>query len=492
MDLTLIDRIRGAFAGWAGRLIPDPEKTTERSDARQGNAFGVTPVATDRLGMYREYETMMNESKLAERAVKAHADTCVSGGTVDQNFEIEVDGNARAKQVCEDAAARMGLQNSIWRYCYEFIGYGDCFTEVVCDADGPVFLKMLPRNNINIQVDRNGRIPLQGSYRQIENGVDVVKFDLWEIMHLNAGQLRSNTLTVTELDPYGARFSLLRGARRSFKQLRMVTDSLVVTRVTRAPARLKWVFDTGSLAPEQAWDYVQRRKAELKRNRFIDENGKFILEYNPLLEDDDFWIYRSETLKNTDVDSVQGDPSVNNVDDVQFLLNLYLGDLDTPKPLMGFEEGTQTRATLAGLDIQFARTVRRWQMAAAAGLKLPFYVALVLNKIDPQSVDLQLRFPPIGTADEIFIMEADKIRAEISKMLAVDLGLDIRWVLDRVFKMPDDEIDKLIATSPGPMSRPAEPATPQDIQVESLLEDFFKNQRNRELFQDAVGWRSWR
>lgn len=490
MDLTLVDRIRGAVAGWAGRLNPDPAKTTERDKKPAGYGMPVTPLGTDRLAMYQEYDTMLSESKLAERAVKAHADTCVSGGEVDKNFELKVEGNARAKQICDDTVARMELQSSVWRYCYEFIGMGDFFGEIVCDAVGPLFIKMLPRRNISITVDATGRIPLQGSYRQIENGVDAVKFDLWEVMHLNAGQLRSNTVTVTDLDPYGARFSLLRGARRSFKQLRMVADSLVVTRVTRAPARLKWVFDTGSLAPEQAWDYVQRRKQELKRNRFIDENGKFVLEYNPMLEDDDFWIYRSETLKNTDVDSVQGDPSVNNVDDVEFLLRQYLGDLDTPKPLMGFEEGTQTRATLSGLDIQFARTVRRWQMAAAAGLKLPFYVALMINKIDPLSVNVNLRFPPIGTADEIFIMEADKIRAEISKMLAVDLGLDIRWVLARVFKLPEEEIEALIKTSPGPMSKPSEPQTPPDIQVEALLEDFFKLQRNRDLFQDAVGWRS--
>jgi hypothetical protein len=487
MRTTLADRLRQAYSAWAGKVMPRIEDTTERM---KKDAFGYvqdrTQVATNRLGMYAEYAQMLSESKLAERAVKAHADTCVTGGVVDEQYELEVEGNSAAKKVCEEIENKLDLHNMIWRYAYEMIAYGDLFCENICDVNGPLYLKMLPRNTISLMVGPDGRIPIVDAYIQGDGTGRTEKFDLWEIMHLNAGQLSSNQVIITGIDPYGANFALLKGARRSFKQLRMAMDSVLVRRVSRAPMRFKYSFDTGPLNPEQAWDYVLRRKAEMKKNRFVDENGKLILDYNPMLEEDDFWIYKSETLKNTDVEVLQGDSAVSDIADIDLLLKLFLGDLDTPKPLLGFEEGTQTRATLSGLDIQFARTVRRWQQALSAGLRLPFYTGLMLKKINPQDVQLSLRFPPIGTADEIFLMEADKLRADVTKMLAIDVGLDITWVLKRMFKLPDDEIAKIIENGTGPIT----PASNVDeVQVEQLLNDFFKVQKNRDLFRDAQSWR---
>ena len=77
--------------------------------------------------------------------------------------------------------------------------------------------------------------------------------------------------------------------------------------------------------------------------------------------------------------------------------------------------GRNTVCMLPAAD--FARAVRRWQKAIGTAIKLPMYVNMLLAGIDPMDVNLSISFPPIGTIDEITILKADQVRAEIAKTL---------------------------------------------------------------------------
>ena len=494
-DINLKKRISNAFKAFRGVIeVSDPKRTTEEIGlyGRQADMFlRQMQLGYSRSVKYREYRTMLDESKLAERAVKAHADTCVSGKETEANFEIEVEGSDKAQKLAEEISNRLGLRQNAWRYAFEMIAYGDYWKELVCDKKGPLWLKTLPRSSMSVGVDEKGkRILGEGSYVQSGYmGEGEKKFSYWQVVHFHAGSQRIGGAFVDVDDPYGVDFSLLKGARKSFNRINMILDSLVIRRVLRAPMRYKHIFDVGDeMDPRSADAYVKEKMESLKKQRLVDENGKLKVEHNPLLEDEDFGIWRSKERPSADIEVLQGDSGVSSIDDVIFLRNWYLTDLETPKALLGFEEDTRTRATLSGIDVQFARSVRRWQLALGAALKLPFYVGFVMNGIDPYENPIELKFPPIGTVDELIILETDKLRADITKILGAEVGLDLRWIMKRIYGLSDEEIKEIISGSWGPVAA----SSAKEQNLDAIVEEVLSRREFKEVIDEALDLIAWR
>ena len=486
MDIKLIEKITGLFSK---HPVPSPDTLTVTSDNRIGS-YGDMELSQDRIGKYREYDEMLVESKLAERAVRAHADTCVAGKDTEANIEIVVEGNDKAKKASEEIVARLGLKYNLWRLAYQMIGYGDDYHEIICDKDGPLWLKSLKQSSMKIVVSQQGIQKLeQGAYEQVNHlGGNPILFSYWQIMHSNAGNQKPTGMFVESGDPYGVDFSLLKGARKNYKRFNMLADSMVVQRISRAPQRFKHIYDTGDLNAVQADEYIRKKKEAIQRSRMIDSEGRLKLAFNPLLEEDDFLIARSEKLKNADIEILQGDSGVSNITDIEFIRNLYVSDLETPKPLLGFEEDTRTRATLSGMDVQFARAVRRWQLSLSAAIKLPIYVGLVMKGIDPIDMDLQIQLPPIGTVDELIILQTEKLRADIVKLLNVDVGIDLRWLLTKFFNMSEEEATELVGKSWGS----AQQAAPPQENVERLAGDIIKDPVLRSIIEETQDFVDWK
>ena len=166
--------------------------------------------------------------------------------------------------------------------------------------------------------------------------------------------------------------------------------------------------------------------------------------------------------------------------------DIYIGDLVTPKALMGFEKDVSTRATLSNLDIQFARAVRRWQKALSAALQLPFYADLFLNGINISEVKIEIVFPPIGTIDELMVLKADQLRAEIIKTLGVDVGLDLNWILKRFMHLTDEEVNVIMGNSLGPTAGVAE-----NINMEKVVANVVRHPALQAALEEAIDFADW-
>lgn len=453
-------------------------------------------LGKNRIQKYSDYDEMLEASKLASKAVKAHTDTTVSGGRgSEEEIIIRVDGSSKAETLANETFVNLGIHDNIWKYVYDMIAFGDRFLENVYDegTNRLVRLKPLERKTMFVVIDDKGMLGNdKGAYKQVTPLVkDPIYFQFWQITHFHAGATRLVGKFLDTSDPYGVDMALPFGARRSFKQFHMMTDSLVMGRLNKSMMKYAYFYDTGDLSFTSAMDYIEEKREKMRKNRIIDSSGNIKSEYNPFLQDEDIILPRSEKLKNTDVKVLQGDGNLGTIDDIKFIRDIFISDLETPKPLLGFEEDTRTRATLSGMDVQFARTVRRWQKAASTALKMPIIIDLAAQGINPMDVKIEIVFPSIGTIDELTILKADQLRVEIIKTLALDVGLNLSWILQKFFGLSENETQELLKSSFGPIGN-NNTGGQETVNINRIVSAVMKDNRFLEMIEEGQDFVNWR
>ena len=120
-----------------------------------------------------------------------------------------------------------------------------------------------------------------------------------------------------------------------------------------------------------------------------------------------------------------------------------------PKAYASIEEGTRSKATLTQLDIQFARQVRRKQNALKPGLTHVYRTQFLIAGIDPDAFVWAVVFPEMATMDEMIKWEMMKLKAEVAKLLVVDVAaVNNTWVLEELLEFSQEEIEKYAAILP--------------------------------------------
>ena len=499
---SILKRINMAFSSFmnpitAGTSISEEGEIAVANKVHHSNNQEYN-TATGRLEKYNEYWTMLEDSKLAARAVTAHADTTVAGTETSSNVELKVEGGgAKAQQVAEDAFERLGIEANAWNMAYKMIAYGDMFFENVVDIEKKQIsrLKPLDRRSMFVLTKAELKKAIDANkdskalYKQLLPGStskDEILFDFWQVTQLHGGCYRIGGKFLDVSEPYGVNFSLLKGARRSFLQYQSMVDGVVQGRLNRSSMRLLYKYDVGKVNFFAAQEYIDKKHAAMQKQRFVDNQNNVMVKDNPLLNTEDIIIPVSDDMPNADVTVLQGDGNLGTVTDVEMIRDIYIGDLVTPKALLGFEKDVSTRATLSNLDIQFARAVRRWQKALSAALQLPFYADLFLNGINISEVKIEIVFPPIGTIDELMVLKADQLRAEIIKTLGIDVGLDLNWILKRFMHLTDEEVKDIMGNSLGPTAGVAE-----NINIEKVVASVVRHPALQGALEEVIDFADW-
>jgi len=401
--------------------------------------------AASRLDKYDKYKFLDENLAEASASLNIYADNIVSGAIGgEENYMVCIDSNAgnveELEKIVLKTEQRTGIKDHIWEISRDMTKYGDDFEEIVVNKDGEDIyiskLKKLPVKTIFANVDNRGvfidpdfpYIQKMGKYEK-----KGIPFDWWRIVHFKIGR-----------DIYGVDRSIFANAsQRIGRQLLWVDDSLVLARISRAWQRYAYLVDTKGLSPDAAWEFLQRFEERVRRREVVDPTtGRISLEENPLLPDEDIFLPVSEDSK-TDIKLLTGDANIGNIEDIKYFQTKFLMAMSVPKAYVSIEEGTRAKATLSQIDIQFARQVRRRQAALIPGLKQFYKTAFYLAGIDPNSFKWTIKFPELATTDELLKWEMEKLKAEVSKLLVVDVGVvNTEYIAREFLGFDDDEIQK--------------------------------------------------
>jgi len=222
----------------------------------------------------------------------------------------------------------------------------------------------------------------------------------------------------------------------------MMEDGLVITRLSRATMRYAFMVDVGGLRGQDALDHLKGVRDTFKKRRFLNaQTGQLELQDNPLTQDDDLWLPQGETGK-SDAKVLQGQANLGEIADVEYFRNKLFIATKVPKAYLGLEAETRARAVMTELDVQFARSVRRVQLALAAGDKQVFDGALALRGI--LKAPYGVLYPPISTVDELREWQVEKTKAEIAKIWGKDINeVSTPFLLKKYLGLTDDDIAQM-------------------------------------------------
>ena len=138
----------------------------------------------------------------------------------------------------------------------------------------------------------------------------------------------------------GNTLSYLHKAIKSLNQLRMIEDSLVIYRLSRAPERRIFYIDVGNLPKVKAEQYLRDVMTRYRNKLVYDASTGEIRDdkkYMSMLED--FWLPRREGGRGTEISTLPGGQNLGEITDIEYFKKKLYRSLNVPPSRMDGEGG---------------------------------------------------------------------------------------------------------------------------------------------------------
>ena len=138
----------------------------------------------------------------------------------------------------------------------------------------------------------------------------------------------------------GSTLSYLHKAIKALNQLRMIEDSLVIYRLSRAPERRIFYIDVGNLPKVKAEQYLRDVMMRYRNKLVYDANTGEIRDdkkYMSMLED--FWLPRREGGRGTEISTLPGGQNLGEITDIKYFQEKLYRSLNVPTTRIGGEGG---------------------------------------------------------------------------------------------------------------------------------------------------------
>jgi hypothetical protein len=304
------------------------------------------------------------------------------------------------------------VNTNLFYWCRNMCQYGDNFLFLEISKDsGIIDVRQLASQFVerNEKYDAKGRFRAFFKYKEPNSGGEEEYLD-YQIAHFRL-------LGAGERLPYGC--SVFEKVRRTYKQLFMMEDAMMVYRITRAAERRIYRVPVGNVPPEDVPQILEAFANNVKKKKLVDpKTGDINFKYNVASMDEDIFIADRGNTSGNFVDTLAGASNLEQIGDINYLRdNLFTG-LGIHKTLLGFSSdstGEGGGKNLSMLDIRFARKVNRIQQALLGELNKMAIIHLGLLGGDYESYidDFKLSLNNPSTASDLLQLEIWKSKLEV-------------------------------------------------------------------------------
>ena len=212
--------------------------------------------------------------------------------------------------------------------------------------------------------------PKAGSSLEIVKGVE--DFFIYNEKGLQQGQMNEGIKIADDSITYvpsglidqnrGHVLGHLHKAIKPVNQLRMIEDSVVIYRISRAPERRIFYIDVGNLPKVKAEQYLKDVMNRYRNKLVYDAStGEIRDDRNHMSMLEDFWLPRREGGRGTEITTLQGGQNLGEIDDILYFQKKLYRSLNVPISRMeaesGFSLGRSTEITRD--ELKFTKFVQR-------------------------------------------------------------------------------------------------------------------------------------
>jgi len=301
-----------------------------------------------------------------------------------------------------------------------------------------------------------------GTSMDIVKGVD--DFFLYNDKGLAAGQLNEGIKIADDSITYvpsglidqnkGHVLSHLHKAIKPVNQLRMIEDSVVIYRISRAPERRIFYIDVGNLPKIKAEQYLKDVMNRYRNKLVYDAStGEIRDDRNHMSMLEDFWLPRREGGRGTEITTLQGGQNLGEIEDIKYFQNKLYRSLNVPISRMeaesGFSLGRSTEITRD--ELKFTKFVQRLRKRFTPVFTDMLKAQLILKGIvtledwDKMKEHIQYNFLQDGHFAEL--KKAELMQDRVNNLQSIEQYIGTfyskEWVQKNVLNMTDAEIEEM-------------------------------------------------
>jgi hypothetical protein len=189
----------------------------------------------------------------------------------------------------------------------------------------------------------------------------------------------------------GTVLSYMHKAIKALNQLRMIEDSLVIYRLSRAPERRIFYIDVGNLPKVKAEQYLKEVMSRYRNKLVYDANTGEVRDdrkFMSMLED--FWLPRREGGRGTEITTLPGGQNLGELSDIEYFQKKLYRALGVPESRIASDGGFNLGRSSEILrdELKFAKFVGRLRKRFANMFSDMLRTQLILkNIVTPEDWD---------------------------------------------------------------------------------------------------------
>jgi len=387
-----------------------------------------------RLQLFRDYDIMDNDAIIAS-ALDIYADESTVKSEEGESLVIEAP-DEQVREILHNLFYDiLNIEFNLWPWLRNMCKYGDFFLFLeITEKYGIVnVLPLSVYDTIRVEGE-NPANPYEVYFQTLGVQTPRDRFENYEIAHFRL-------LADSNFLPYGK--AMIEPARRTWKQLQLMEDAMLVHRLVRAPDRRIFRVDIGNLPPDEVDVYMERLIKKVQKTPLIDpQTGDYNLKFNLMNVIEDFYLPVRGGDGGTQIENLNG-LTFNATEDVEYLRNKMIGALKVPRSFLGYEENISGKATLAAEDVRFARTIERIQRIVISELTKIAVVHLYAQGFqDERLVDFSLNLTNPSTIYEQEKIQLWSERVRLAAEMAATNLIGSDWIYDKILGMSEDEVEE--------------------------------------------------
>jgi len=318
------------------------------------------------------------------------------------------------------------------------------------------------------------------TYRNLD--VNSVKIAKDSITYVTSGLVDRNKQTV---------LSYLHKAIKALNQLRMIEDSLVIYRLSRAPERRIFYIDVGNLPKIKAEQYLRDVMMRYRNKLVYNADTGEIRDdrkYMAMLED--FWLPRREGGRGTEITTLPGGQNLGELSDIEYFQKKLYKSLGVPSTRLdsggGFNLGRSSE--ILRDELKFTRFVgrlrKRFSQIFLDMLKTQLILKNIITPEDWIVLSEHIQFDYLYDNHFADLKKNELMNDKLGVVAAMDpyLGryFSAEYVRKNILGQSDtemkeiddqikDEIKKGIIPDPSMMMNPMDPSMGMDMQNQNTL-----------------------
>ncbi len=262
------------------------------------------------------------------------------------------------------------------------------------------------------------------------------------ITYVTSGLVDRNKQTV---------LSYIHKAIKALNQLRMVEDSLVIYRLSRAPERRIFYIDVGNLPKIKAEQYL-RDVMNRYRNKLVynADTGEIRddRKYMAMLED--FWLPRREGGRGTEISTLPGGQNLGELNDIEYFQTKLYKSLNVPSSRLDSQGGFNLGRSSEILrdELKFTKFVGRLRKRFSGMFTDMLKTQLILKNIvtpeDWDSLEEHIQYDYLYDNHFSDLKENELLQEKLGVLAAMEpyMGryFSAQYVRTKVLKQTEDEI----------------------------------------------------